>query len=75
VSTAETATADLHTMSDHSALAVLANRSNRLNGTLEAVERMPCSGGYQIESLVIFITANFAFRHFGTSLIKRMERI
>jgi hypothetical protein len=69
VSTAEKATANLHPMANHSALAMFANRRNCLNRTLEAVERVPCSGGYQLESLVVFVTAYFAFRHVAPQLL------
>jgi hypothetical protein len=61
--TAEKLAANLDAMADHSAMAMLANRRNRLNGTLEAVKCVPCSSGDQLESLIVFITADFASRH------------
>jgi len=45
VSTAEKATTNLHTMTDHSAFAMLTTGRDRLNGTLEAVECVPRPGG------------------------------
>src|SRR5215469_12303268 len=63
MSTAEKAAANLHSMPDHPALAVLANRRYSLYCAFEAVERVPYAGGYQFESLVVLVTANFAFRH------------
>lgn len=63
MSTAEKLAANLDAMADHFTLAMLANRRNRLNGTLEAVKCVPRSRGDQLESLIVFITADFAFRH------------
>ena len=63
MSTAEKLAANLDAMANHSALAMLANRRNRLNSTLEAVKCMPRSGGDQLESLVVFVAANFASGH------------
>jgi hypothetical protein len=63
MSTAEKSAADFHAMADHTALAMLADRRDGLNGALKAVESMPSASRNQLESLVIFITANFAFRH------------
>ena len=60
---AEKTTANLHSMPDHPALAVLADRCNCLDRTFEAIERMPRTRGYQFKTLVVFITANFARRH------------
>ena len=68
MSTAEKLAANLDAMADHSALAMLANRRNRLNGTLEAVKCVPRSRGDQLESLIVVITADFAFRHFAPHL-------
>src|SRR5258708_29719705 len=74
MSAAEKPTTNLHTMADYSALTMLANGRNRLNGTLEAVKRVPCPGGDQLESLVVFITANFAFRHLAPLLLTVRQR-
>ena len=63
MSAAEKALTNLHTMADYSALAMLTDGSNRLNGTLQTVEGVSCPGGYQLESLIVLVTANFAFRH------------
>ena len=65
---AEEATADFHPVADDSTLAVLANRRDGLNCALEAVEGVPRAGRYQLKSLVVFISANFAFRHVGLLL-------
>jgi hypothetical protein len=45
VSTAEKAAANLHTMTDHSAFAMLTTGRDSLNGAFETVERVPRSGG------------------------------
>jgi hypothetical protein len=63
MSTAEKLAANLDAMPYHSALAMLANRRNRLNGTFEAVKCVSRSSGDQLEGLIVFITADFAFRH------------
>jgi hypothetical protein len=63
MSTAEKPTADFHAMADNTALAVLADRRDRLNGALEAIESVSCTGGNQLEGLVIFIATDFAFCH------------
>ena len=74
MSAAEKAAANLYPMADYSALAMLTNGRDRLNCTLEAVERVPCPGGDQLESLVVFITANFAFRHLAPPLLTATSR-
>ena len=61
--TAEETTADLDSMPDDSALAVLTNGRKSLDRTFEAIERMPCAGSYQLKTLVIVITTNFACCH------------
>ena len=61
MSAAEKTAANLHSMPDHPALTVLASRRNSLYCAFEAVERMPYAGGNQFESLVVLVTANFAF--------------
>jgi len=63
VRAAEETTADLDSMPDDSALAVLTNRRKSLDRTFEAIERMPCAGSYQLKTLVIVITTNFACCH------------
>src|SRR5437870_11684149 len=60
---AEETTADLDSMPDDSALAVFTNGRNSLDRTSEAIERMPCAGSYQLKTLVIVITTNFACCH------------
>src|SRR5215472_14403488 len=68
VSTAEEAPADFHAMSDHLALAMLANRGDSLNRAFEAVERMLVPGRNQFKSFVVVVTANFTRRHFASLL-------
>ena len=61
--TAEETTADLDSMPDDSALAVLTNGRKSLDRTFEAIERMPSAGSYQLKTLVIVISTNFACCH------------
>jgi len=63
VRTAEETTADLDSMPDDSALAVFTNGRKSLDRTFEAIERMPCAGSYQLKTLIIVITTNFACCH------------
>src|SRR5215472_4120538 len=74
MSAAEKAPSHFHTVADYSALAVLTGGSNRLNRTLQTVESMPCAVGYQLESLVVFIAANFAFRHLAPRSLTLYQR-
>ena len=60
---AEKTTANLHSVPDYSALAVLTNGCNRLDRTFEAIERMPRTRGNQLKTLVVVIPADFAYRH------------
>ena len=60
---AEKAAANLHAVANHSAVAMFTNRRNRLNRTLEAIECVSRPGCYQLESLVVLVTTNFAFGH------------
>jgi hypothetical protein len=46
MSATEESTAHLYPVADDSAFAMLTNRRDGLNGTLEAVERVPGSGRY-----------------------------
>jgi len=62
VRAAEKAAANLHAVANHSAVAMFTNRRNRLNRTLEAIECVSRPGCYQLESLVVLVTTNFAFR-------------
>ena len=61
--TAEETTADLDSMPDDSALAVLTNGRKSLDRTFEAIERMPRAGGDQLKTLVVLIATNFARCH------------
>ncbi len=74
VSTAEEVIADFNTVADHPALAMLADGSNGLDRTFEAVKGMPCACSDQIKTLVIVITANFAYCHTNLLLIAREIR-
>ena len=61
--TAEESTANLHSVPDHPALAVLANRGHSLDRALEAVESVMDAGYYQFETFVVFIATNPAGGH------------
>jgi len=63
VSTAEEAPTHFDAVPDDLALAVLADRRNRLNRAFKAVKRVPDSSRDQLESFVVFVAANFAFCH------------
>jgi hypothetical protein len=63
VRAAKEATANLHAVANHSALAMLTTGRGRLNGTLEAVECVPRPGCYQFESFVVLVATNLAFSH------------
>ena len=71
MSAAEKSATDLHAMTDYFAVAVFTNRRNCLNCTFEAVERMPRPSGDQLQSLVVVIATNFAFRHFAPQKLSR----
>jgi hypothetical protein len=47
---------------------VLTDGRHGLNGALEAVERVPRASRDYLECLVVFIAANFAFRHEGLQI-------
>ena len=51
---AEELAANLDSVANYSALAMLTNRRNRLNRALKAVKCVPRTGGNQFEGLVIF---------------------
>jgi hypothetical protein len=53
----------LDTVPDDTATAVRANRRQRVDCALEAVEDVALSGNDHFKSLVIFVFANFACRH------------
>jgi len=63
MSTAEKPPANFHSVAYYPAFAVLAYRSDGLDGTLEAVESMARAGGDQIETLVVLVSTNFTGRH------------
>ena len=70
---AKEAAAYFHSVPDHFTFAVFTNGRDGLNCALEAVKGMPCSSSYQFKLLVIFISANFAFRHLELPRIERIE--
>jgi len=63
MSTAEESAANFHAVSNDSALAVFANRRNRLDCTFKAVESVMGAGCCQFETFVIVIATNLANRH------------
>jgi hypothetical protein len=52
-----------HAVTHHPALAVRANRRERVDRALEAIESVVLSGNDHLKRLVIVIFANFAFSH------------
>ncbi len=60
---AEKSPANFYAMANDPAFAVFANRGDRLNGTLETVEYVPCTRRGQFEGLVVLIATDFAFCH------------
>jgi hypothetical protein len=53
----------LYAMTDNSAPAVIARRSNRVNRALETVERVAVAGRYNFKGLVVVVAADFALCH------------
>jgi hypothetical protein len=74
MSAAEETAMDFHAMSNDFALAVLAYRGHRLDSTLETVERMACSRRKQFKTLVVIVSANFAFSHKSSLPYRRRLR-
>jgi len=60
---AEESPADLYSVPDHPATAVLANRRQSLNGTLKAVEGVLRTRRPHLKALVILVPANLALGH------------
>ena len=52
-----------HAVADHPALAVGADRRERVDCALEAIEGVMLAGNDYLKRLVIFIFANFACSH------------
>jgi hypothetical protein len=52
-----------HAVAHHPAVAVRANRRERVDCALEAIEGVTLAGNDYLKCLVIFIFANFAFSH------------
>jgi hypothetical protein len=63
VGTAKELSRNFRSMPDNLAAAVFAHRSDRLYGALKAIERVPCAGRDDIETLVVFIATNFTLCH------------
>ena len=61
--TAEDFSVRFHTVADDTAAAVRANRRQRVNCALEAIERVALSAHDDFKRLVIIVLADFAFRH------------
>jgi hypothetical protein len=55
----------LHTVANDLAVAVLTHRSELVNRTLEAVERMGVAGSDHLKREVIIVAANFTSRHWN----------
>ena len=60
---AEDLSVGLHAVADHPAVAVRANRRQRVDRAFEAIEGMTLAGNDHFKRLVIFILANFACSH------------
>ena len=63
-----------HAVSDYPAAAVWANRRERVDCALEAIEGVTLAGNDYFKRLVIFIFADFAYSHtylFRASLLSR----
>ena len=50
-------------MADNTAIAMSANRRQRVNCALETIERVTLSAHDDFKGLVIIVLADFAFRH------------
>jgi hypothetical protein len=61
--TAEEVTVHFDAVANDPALAMLADRSHRLDRTFETVKDMMRAGGYNLEAFVVFIATNFASGH------------
>ena len=63
-----------HTVPDNTAIAVRANRRQRVDCAFETVESVALSAHDHFEGLVIIIFANFACRHTQFVRVRRGER-
>src|SRR5262249_15144862 len=63
VGTAEEKPANLYAVSDHPALAMLANGRDSLNRAFEAIKSMSLPGSDQFKGLVILVTTNLTCGH------------
>ena len=59
----------LHAVADHAALAVRANRSERVDRAFEAIEGVMLTSNDYFKRFVIFVFANFACSH--TQIVSR----
>ena len=55
-------------MADDTTIAMWTNGRERVDRTLEAIESVTLSIHHDLERLIVFILANFAFRH--TQLVR-----
>ena len=62
-------------MADDTAVAVWANRRERVDGALETIEGVTLSADDHIKGLVIFVLANFACRHTIRSRERRFAAV
>src|SRR5918994_4947861 len=63
VGTAEERALSLDPVTDKFAPAVIANRSQLVDGTLEAIERMGVTGGNDLEGEIVIVAADFTSSH------------
>ena len=61
--TAKDLSIGFHAVSDYPAVAVRANRRERVDRALEAIECVTLAGNDYFKRLVIFIFADFAYSH------------
>jgi hypothetical protein len=66
--------ADLHPVPDDTAMAMLTDGSNGLNGALEAIECVPLTGRNQLKGFIVFVAANFASGH-KLSLVRALQDV
>jgi hypothetical protein len=73
VDTTEDFSVRFHAVADDTAVAVQANRRQRVDCALEAVEDVTLSAHNHFKRLVIFVLANFACRH--THFVSRERQL
>jgi hypothetical protein len=75
VGTTEELARNFHSMSNHFALAMFADRRNRLNRALEAVEYVAISSRDKLETFVVVISTDFALCHVASPIGRRLAAI